>query len=158
MLAPAILANLPPAALIFCLRHRQCRQPLIIGHHILSIIFFPYAALSHRSLLIVLFFIVTEVTNFGQNARIILLRLGHEHTTLYLVNGVCWAASFFIVRIVPSPFLFYAMVYGSYEHFSDADFYIAASTMPIPFLLNSFWFWLLVSGLRKLLEKEKKFR
>ena len=47
---------------IFCLLHKQCRQPLIIGHHVLSIIFFPYAMLSHRSAVIVLFFIVTEVT------------------------------------------------------------------------------------------------
>jgi len=37
------------------------RHPLLIGHHVLSIIFFPYATLRHRSLLVVLFFVFTEV-------------------------------------------------------------------------------------------------
>lgn len=40
---------------------RQVRHPLLIGHHVLSVLFFPYATLRHRSLLVVLFFVFTEV-------------------------------------------------------------------------------------------------
>jgi hypothetical protein len=42
------------------------RHPLLIGHHVLSILFFPYATLRHRSLLVVLFFVFTEVGLAGR--------------------------------------------------------------------------------------------
>jgi len=136
---------------VFCLAHKQVRHPLLLGHHLLSILFFPYATLRHRALLVVLFFVCTEVTNIGQHVRIILLKLGHERSRLYLVNGVAWAVSFFVVRILPSPYLFYKMADCSYAAFSRADFVVAWATMPIPFVLNSFWFYLLASGVLRFL-------
>ena len=89
-----------------------------------------------------------QVTNIGQHVRIILLRLGYERSRLYLINGVAWAVSFFVVRILPSPYIFYKMVDCSYKDYSRTDFIIAWMTMPIPFVLNSFWFHLLASGVR----------
>ena len=136
---------------VFCLAHKQVRHPLLLGHHLLSILFFPYATLRHRALLVVLFFVCTEVTNIGQHVRIILLKLGHERSRIYLVNGVAWAVSFFVVRILPSPYLFYKMADCSYAAFSRADFVVAWATMPIPFVLNSFWFYLLASGVLRFL-------
>lgn len=51
------------------MRGAQVRHPLIIGHHVLSIIFFPYATLRHRSLLVVLFFVCTEVSHHTTSRR-----------------------------------------------------------------------------------------
>ena len=42
-------------------RHRQVRSPLMLMHHLLSILVWPYAVLRGRALLLVLFFIITEV-------------------------------------------------------------------------------------------------
>ncbi len=39
------------------------RNPLLIGHHVLSVLIWPYAMLQQRGLLPVLFYIVTEITN-----------------------------------------------------------------------------------------------
>lgn len=93
------------------------------------------------------------MTNIGQHVRIILLRLGMERTRLYMFNGVGWAAVFFLVRILPSPYIFYKMVDCSYSAYTRADFCIAWLTMPIPFILNSFWFYLLATGVLRLLAK-----
>jgi hypothetical protein len=46
---------------LYCLRHKVMRSPLLIGHHVLPIIFWPYCALNERALPIVLFFVITEV-------------------------------------------------------------------------------------------------
>lgn len=94
-----------------------------------------------------------QVTNVGQHVRIILLRLGRERSRLYVLNGVAWAAVFFMVRILPSPYLFYKMVDCSYKDYSTADFVIAWLTMPIPFVLNSFWFHLLASGVSRFMAR-----
>lgn len=138
---------------IFCILHKPVRSPLIIVHHVLSVLFFPYATLRHRSVLFVLFFVLTEITNIGQHGRMMLLKLRLEHTKAYLVNGVTWAIAFFVVRILPSPFLFYKMVFGSYEAFSAFDFYLAILLMPVPFLLNAYWFYLILRGVFKFLSK-----
>ena len=41
----------------------QVRSPLIIGHHVLSVLIWPYAVLQHRGLVMILFFVLTEITN-----------------------------------------------------------------------------------------------
>ena len=45
----------------YCIYYKQMRSPLIIGHHIIPVLTWPYCALNSRALPIVLFFIITEV-------------------------------------------------------------------------------------------------
>ena len=57
---------------VYALCHSSLRsRPLIIGHHALSVAFFPYATLQHRALLLVLFFVITDVTNVGQRLQLV---------------------------------------------------------------------------------------
>lgn len=143
---------------VYCLSYRQVRSPLIILHHAFSFVLFPYATLRHRSILLVLFFVSTELTNLGQHLRILLLKLGHEASRLYLWNGVAWAVAFFVVRILPSPYFFYKLVSSSYEQYSTFDFYLAAATVPLPFMLNSFWFYMLSIGVLNFRNKWQRMR
>lgn len=87
---------------IYCSVHREMRSPLIIGHHVLPVLFWPYCCLNHRALPIVLFFILTEITNIGQHLRMMLLKFGLEGRKVYTVIGVSWVIMFFAVRIAPS--------------------------------------------------------
>ena len=139
----------------YMLLHRQVRSPLMLGHHLLSVLIWPYAVLRRRALVLVLFFIVTEVTNVGQHSRQILLRLGLTHKKLYMVVGVSWIALFFLVRIVPGPYFFYTLVQGEYASYNGFDYALMMLTCPIPFMLNSYWFYLLVRGLISFLQKKK---
>lgn len=124
---------------LYCLYYKQMRSPLIIGHHIIPVLTWPYCALNSRALPIVLFFILTEVTNIGQHARMLLLKLGFEETKLYSIVGVSWVVSFFIVRIVPSPYCFFHLVNGNYSSFTTGEFWCVFFLTPLPFILNSYW-------------------
>ena len=137
----------------YMLRHKIVRSPLMLMHHLLSILVWPYAALRSRALLLVLFFIITEVTNIGQHTRMILYKLGLKHTRTYLVVGVSWILLFFVVRIVPGPYLFYKLCRGSYAAYNTFDFVLMMTTCPLPFMLNLYWFYLLVRGLISFLDE-----
>jgi len=139
----------------YMLWHKEVRSPLMMGHHIVSILVWPYAVLRGRALTIVLFFIITEATNVGQHGRGMLLRLGLKHTKLYMVVGISWIVLFFVVRIVPSPYALYKLAYGNYSSYNTFDFCLLWVTCPLPFLLNTYWFYLLVRGLVDFLKKAK---
>ena len=124
---------------LYCLTYKQMRSPLIIGHHIRSVLAWPYCALNSRALPFVLFYIITEVTNIGQHSRMILLKLGLEEFVIYSIIGVSWVIMFFTVRIAPSPYLFYHLVNGNYASFTTGEFWCVACLCPLPFVLNSYW-------------------
>ena len=140
--------------LLYCVYYKPMRSPLIIGHHFLPVIFWPYCALESRALALVLFFICTELTNIGQHCRMILLKLGLEENPIYTVIGVSWVVAFFIVRILPSPYLFSHLVNANYSEFSSYQFWCVFFLCPLPFILNSYWFYLLFTGVIKFLNKK----
>ena len=84
----------------------------------------------------------------------ILLKLGLEDQRIYAIIGVAWVMSFFLVRILPSPYLFYHLVNGSYAQFTPSEFWCVFFLTPLPFILNSYWFYLLFSGVLKFLYKK----
>jgi len=142
----------------YCLYYKQMRSPLIIGHHIVPVLTWPYCALNSRALPFVLFFIITELTNIGQHLRMMLLKLGLEEVFLYSIVGVTWVLSFFVIRILPSPYLFYHLVEGNYAAFSQGEFWCVFFLTPLPFILNSYWFYLLFTGVVRFLTKSKPSR
>ena len=83
-----------------------------------------------------------------------LLRLGLDTHFAYTIIGVTWVAAFFVVRILPSPYLFFYMVNGNYAAFSAFEFWTFFFTTPLPFMLNSYWFYLLFVGIVKFLNKK----
>jgi hypothetical protein len=130
---------------IYSLYYRQMRSPLIVGHHLLPLVLWPcdggnltlvvrrgfpeggghfflyrYVCLQDKAVVLALFFGLTEFTNVGQHTRMLLLKLGYESTRLYTVIGVSWVTAFFLIRILPSPFIFYLIVRGG--HFALRTF------------------------------------
>ena len=85
----------------------------------------------------------------------ILLRFGLHERPAYTVIGLTWCASFFLVRIVPSPYVAYHLLYADYALFSRFQFWCVVLLTPLPFILNSYWFFLLIGGVLKFLEKRK---
>ena len=139
----------------YCSIHKEMRAPLIIGHHMLPCLFWPYCTLNSRALPVIMFFILTELTNIGQHCRMILLKLGLEGKKIYTFIGVSWVISFFVIRIAPSPYFFYHLVNGNYAAYTNWEFWCVFFLTPLPFILNSYWFYLLVSGVVKHLTKKK---
>ena len=82
---------------LYCLYYREMRSPLMIAHHVLPVLFWPYCMLNNRMLPLVLFFVLTEVTNIGQHTRILLEKFDLKHSQLYTVVGTSWVVLFFLV-------------------------------------------------------------
>lgn len=141
---------------IYCMYYKEVRSPLIIGHHVLPVLLWPFAALRHRAVPVVLFFVFTELSNIGQHGRMLLLKLGYERSTAYRYIGTGWVVAFFFIRILPSPYMGYHMLHGNYAAFSPFEFGVTLACTPLPFILNSYWFYLLFTGVVKFLARGKK--
>lgn len=139
--------------LIWLILHRDLGTPIMIGHHVLSVLAFPYAVLRHRCVVFVLFFLCTEITGVPQHVRMLMLKFGLEDKPYYTIVGISWTVSFFFVRILPSPFLIYSLASNSWAAFTAFDFIFSMVTVPLPFLLNAYWFYALVAGVLKFLAK-----
>jgi hypothetical protein len=142
---------------LFCLCHKDHRTALNFGHHLLSLMLWPWAMLNHRAVVIVEYYAFTEITGAFQHLRTLMARLGHDTSPLYVANGAAWTLSFFIVRILPLPYFLYLYVYWqwyrTYEPCSAVMAWVATFALPIPWMLNVFWFCLLAKGVSGFLAK-----
>lgn len=86
----------------------------------------------------------------------ILLKFGLEEVFMYSIIGVSWVVSFFMIRILPSPYLFYHLVNGNYDSYSPGEFWCVFFLTPLPFILNSYWFYLLFTGVVRFLTKSRR--
>jgi len=141
---------------LYCCYYREMRSPLMIAHHVLPVLFWPYCLLNKRMVPMVLFFVLTEVTNIGQHTRILLEKFDLKHSRLYAIVGTSWVVLFFLVRIAPSPYLFFELVNGNYSQYSNVEYAIMFVTTPLPFVLNSYWFYLLVTALSRFFVKKNR--
>ena len=98
-----------------------------------------------------------QVTNIGQNAYLIASRgrlLPGE-----IPIGVMWIASFFLVRILPVPWLLYAYVKTMVLQSCGlelAELVVGRATVPIPMLLNLFWFQKMMKKLMRMFRRAKE--
>ena len=98
-----------------------------------------------------------QVTNIGQNAYLIASRgrlLPGE-----IPIGVMWIASFFLVRILPVPWLLYAYVKTMVLQSCGlelAELVVGRATVPIPMLLNLFWFQKMMKKLMRMSRRAKE--
>lgn len=146
--------------------HADCKREmgtsgmaLMWVHHAISLVMWPYAVLTHRSALFVAYYLTTELTNVGQNLFHFCNKCAAP-PQLTAVVGVGWLLAFFVVRIVPLPWLVYQYVtlhlQGAVGQ-TAVETGISLLTIPLPFMLNIYWFKMLVSkGLRMLKGDAKK--
>lgn len=120
---------------------------LMWGHHLISIVMWPYSVLTHKTSLFVGYFLVTEVTNIGQNFFHFANKTGAS-PKVTLGVGVLWIFSFFVFRILPLPWLLYhyvnLIVIQGGVGLTAGETVASLLTVPLPFMLNLYWFDLLV--------------
>jgi len=142
---------------LFCLYYEEHRTALNFVHHLLSIVIWPWSMLGHRAVPFCEFFAFTEITSILQNSRMIMARLGHDSSPLYAAVGLSWTLSFFVVRILPGPYLLYLAAYivmhNTWQPISLFMRWLGILTIPLPFLLNFYWFCLMIKGLVGFLKK-----
>jgi hypothetical protein len=126
-------------------------------HHVVSLFVWPYAFLTSSGVFFVVYFLATEVTNIGQN--LFLLSNKVDLIPGGLIIGVVWALAFFLVRVVPVPWLVYA--YSKLFIFQRCGLttfqtVLALVTVPIPMCLNLYWFYLIMRKARSMIFPKPK--
>ncbi|KAL1502979.1 hypothetical protein AB1Y20_011049 [Prymnesium parvum] len=114
-------------------------------HHSVSLVLWPYSVLTNKCAFFVSFFLFTEITNIGQNI-FHACNKGNLGSKITAVVGSCWLVSFFVVRIVPMPWLVYHYVKLHWEGGvgqTGLETVVSLVTIPLPWMLNTYWFILL---------------
>ena len=114
-----------------------------------------------RVTLFTVYFLATEVTNIGQNLFLLANKaeLFGKGKDMYI--GLVWTLTFFVVRVLPVPYILYAYVATHVLtpggcNYSAGEYATSLLTVPIPICLNLFWFYKIVSKAMRMLGKQKK--
>lgn len=127
-------------------------------HHGISLAIWPVSFLSKRGVYYLLYFMATELsTPLVHLAVFFLPQHGMAGGVLFLVIGISLLVVFFCVRILPAPWLYFSMgaTWGYWQASDYAIQTIWLLTIPLPPMLNSFWFFKLVNGAVKKLAPAK---
>mmetsp|Transcript_24848 Transcript_24848/g.32356 ORF Transcript_24848/g.32356 Transcript_24848/m.32356 type:complete len:278 (-) Transcript_24848:144-977(-) len=138
-------------------------MPLLVVHHLFSIILFPIALLSQSCHYHVLQLLSTEMTSLVLHPTMFFLpQYGLKGTPIHTASGLLLIAVFTLFRFLPIPLLIYSF-FGSINHYyelpSSGVKWAIAIGFPIPPLMNLFWYHKLLVGAIKalgIIGKDKK--
>ena len=130
----------------------------IWGHHILSMLIWPIGLHTNIATVFISWFLLSEGSNIFLNCRTLLIKFNAGHGAKFAAANALFSLSFLVLRILPIP-LFLTFWYGfDWSHTTWFTLAMAASSTPLPVLLNLYWFSLMlsmVSPSKKKLIKEK---
>ncbi len=121
-------------------------------HHVLSLLIWPYSLMYRCGTIFVAYFLLTEVTNIGQN--LFLMANRGKIVPCEMQIGVAWALSFFAVRIIPVPLLlraYYSLFFAQSCGLTAFELVVGITTLPIPICLNLFWFYKIISKAQRMM-------
>eukprot|EP00929_Paragymnodinium_shiwhaense_P123214 TRINITY_DN9679_c0_g1_i2.p1 TRINITY_DN9679_c0_g1~~TRINITY_DN9679_c0_g1_i2.p1 ORF type:complete len:384 (+),score=45.45 TRINITY_DN9679_c0_g1_i2:49-1200(+) len=131
----------------------QSEIALMVAHHSLSMISWPFAVIYDFCARYVLFLLVTEISSVFLVTNWMLSNAGYKKTTAYLVSGLLFTASFLIFRWMGAIPQLRAMWYSppwkaSPEHLPGLLWWMpyGSTWLLLPHALNLFWGIKVVKG------------
>ena len=128
-------------------------------HHLVSLFSWPYGICSDAAVIWITYYIATEFTNIGQNAFMLANRGGFFQKQEMTI-GIVWMIQFFVVRVVPVPYMLYAyfkIIFLSPPcGLSWPEWVVCLTTIPIPIALNLFWFYKIANKAMRMMRPKKK--
>lgn len=118
-------------------------------HHVVSAIVWPYCVIVDRGAIFVAQLLTTELSNIGQNAYYVVGLMASVRPAVKTLVGVVWILVFAACRIVPIPWVAYAydaLLVTPGCGATAVERSVGLVTVPIPTLLNLWWFYLLLKG------------
>jgi hypothetical protein len=128
----------------------------MLVHHGLALLLFPQVIMRGVGLGFVLMMIGTEITSLFVNIRWLLLHAGYDDRPVYYINGAMLVVSFIFIRIVPIPWMMWALFAGSKELYTDFEVVCAYLTVPIPAAFNLYWFTSVIQGVYEAIRGPRK--
>ena len=121
---------------------------LLWVHHTISLIVWPYCVLVDRSVFFVVQLLTTELSNIGQNIYNIHNALPIKQT-FSLAIGITWIILFAVCRIAVMPwmaYVYYKLLVLPGCGYTPIERAVGLVTVPIPSMMNAWWFYLLIVG------------
>mmetsp|Transcript_55934 Transcript_55934/g.130985 ORF Transcript_55934/g.130985 Transcript_55934/m.130985 type:complete len:296 (+) Transcript_55934:46-933(+) len=125
------------------------KRPMYIQmlvHHILSIVSWPLTIQHTLAAGLVGYCIFTESTSIFVNLHWLLREAKVDGTIWGMANGVMLLVSFFVVRVLPVPWVAWCWWSCPKPHWTWAEWSVGALITPLPSLFNLFWFSLILRG------------
>ena len=127
-----------------CRAEQGDRRVLLMWlQHAVSLVVWPYCALTARGCIFVAFFLFTEWSKVLENAYGLAPAGQFVSRTALVSLGAAWVIGFFINRILPAPWVLYAyyrqLLLPSCG-FSIIGRWTGILTVPVPIVLNAWWF------------------
>ena len=129
---------------------------LYIWHHALSIMFWPVAVLHNSFVFFVNWFVASEASSTFLAARGAMLSLGTINTPVGVAVQLGFVASFFMSRIYVMPNLMKSVYYADRGQVPAWQANIARCTVPLPFLLNIYWWMMILRSMYKVIFGKKR--
>ena len=125
---------------------------------VISLFVWPYGIIKGKAAYFVLYYMTTELTNIGQNLYLVLREF---KSSFEMPIAVLWMLSFFVVRVLPVPWLLYVLIRIVSQGADSCsitvfDLSLSLVTVPIPIGLNLFWFSKMVAKAQRMVNKTKK--
>lgn len=126
---------------------------LFVVHHLMSLIVWPVSFLSHRGHYYVLALMASEISTPALHTVAFYMPThGLRDKPFYVPLGICMILLFFLARVLPIPFTLYSMsaTWGFWREPEDRMIFLMwAVSVPVPPLMNGYWFCQLVVGALK---------
>lgn len=131
--------------------------PLMIVHHVGSLVAWPTALCTGSCNLYVLYFLATELTSLILHPTVFFIpRHGLGKSAVYKCFGGLLLCVFFVFRILPVPFQVYSFIASRHAFLGLSRLLLILSfSMALPIAMNIFWFWLILRRGLRLLTKRK---
>lgn len=121
-------------------------MPLMVVHHVGSLVVWPYAVCTGCSHLYVLYMLATELTSLILHPTVFFIpQHGLGASAIQIFFGILLICAFFVFRILPVPFQIYSYWVSRHAFLELSRLqFILAFTMAIPMAMNMYWFWLML--------------
>mmetsp|Transcript_61257 Transcript_61257/g.134146 ORF Transcript_61257/g.134146 Transcript_61257/m.134146 type:complete len:383 (-) Transcript_61257:165-1313(-) len=117
-------------------------------HHAAAVIVWPYAVLQGISAGYIVYLLATEFTGLWMNIRWLFASVKQDNLAhkRFLFVAVMFLTSYFFVRVVPIPWVIWLVLRFDPAPLTWPQATTAYVFMPIPAMLNAYWFKLIVEG------------
>lgn len=130
-------------------------MPLMVVHHIISLVVWPVSLFHRAGVFYIAWFLATEVSTPLLHLTVFFLPKHGVDGAIPTVVGLSLIVVFFLVRVLPGPMMLLSLA-QSWRFWSDVHPAVTATamlTIPIPPFLFGYWFYKLVAGAVKALQK-----
>mmetsp|Transcript_22842 Transcript_22842/g.77819 ORF Transcript_22842/g.77819 Transcript_22842/m.77819 type:complete len:330 (+) Transcript_22842:16-1005(+) len=130
----------------------------MIGHHVVSLMIWPYAVANHLAIGYITYLLSTEFTSVWMNLRWIHKALKQDKlaNAAFVFVAVMFLLSYTVIRVIPIPWVLWLTVRFDKSKMTWYEAFVAWVTIPIPALLNGFWYNLILKGVVQMLRGPDK--